>query len=682
MNALLDAALSYAARGWPVFPLGPGSKTPMTEHGYKDGSTDPAVIEAWWRLTPNANIGIVTGARSGIWAFDIDVDPALGIDGLATLRDLEIRRGALPETVCQDTPRGGNHRIFRLNGQDVRCRTGVLHGLDVRGTGGYIAAPPSVHPNGMAYRWRDGLEPDETEIVDAPAWLIALVTRPDPVIASPRQSERPSDAYTAAAFGRIIGDLSRAAPSTRNTALNNAALALGHFIGADAIGRGQCEIALRSAALAIGLDEQEIEKTIRSGIEAGLRDPAQMRNGQLRTAPPKVHIIEPDGKTGDEPIALGEWNAGLDIGDIPPRQWLLGNIFCRRFVSSLIGDGAVGKSSLRLAQLLSLAIGRSLTGDHVFCRSRVLLISLEDDRDEMRRRVRAAMIHYHIEARELDGWLYIATPAALGLKLAVSEFGANKPAQLATVLSETIRRLGIDIVSIDPFVKSHGVDENDNNAMDLVIGIIAGMAIVENCAVDALHHVSKGPADPGNSSRARGGGAFAAGARLVYTLSPMNIEEAKEFNIPEGERRSLVRMDPAKVNIAPAASDANWYKLVGVNLGNGTADYPNGDEVAVIEPWEPPDLFADISNYLINQILTAIETGLPDGVRYSDQSAAKERAAWRVIVNHAPSKSEKQARRIIKTWVVSGLISSESYHNPVSRKLEKGLKVANARRPS
>src|SRR5580704_6432285 len=92
------------------------------------------------------------------------------------------------------------------------------------------------------------------------------------------------------------------------------------------------------------------------------------------------------------PGSLSEWDVGEDDEPIPPRGWLLGNVFCRRFVSSLMADGAVGKTALRIAQCLALATGRPLTGEHVFQRCRVLLVSLEDDRDELRRRVKAAMI--------------------------------------------------------------------------------------------------------------------------------------------------------------------------------------------------------------------------------------------------------------------------------------------------
>src|SRR5258706_14742778 len=85
-----------------------------------------------------------------------------------------------------------------------------------------------------------------------------------------------------------------------------------------------------------------------------------------------------------------------DTGLIPPRGWLLATQFCRKFVSSLVGPGAIGKAALRLLQYFSLVVGRAFTGQHVFRRSRVLLLSFEDDRDELRRRIKAVLIRYQI----------------------------------------------------------------------------------------------------------------------------------------------------------------------------------------------------------------------------------------------------------------------------------------------
>ena len=355
--------------------------------------------------------------------------------------------------------------------------------------------------------------------------------------------------------------------------------------------------------------------------------------------------IETLNGSGASASPFGEWDAGDDTGDIPPRGWLLGNTFCRGFISSIQAGGGTGKTALRIAQLLSMATGRPLTKEHVFHRCRVLIVSLEDDRDELRRRVQAAMLHHGISREEVKGWLFLATPAALGWKLAQIEEGKAVAGELGPKLEEVIRRRKIDVVTLDPFIKSHGCAENDNGQIDMVARVMAQLATSCNCAIDAPHHVAKGASDPGNADRGRGASAFKDGARLVYTLATMSPEEAQTFGIPEAERRSLIRMDSGKVNLAPAAATATWFKLVGVPLHNGTDEYPNGDDVQTVEPWSPPELWADMSNHLLNEILTAIDKGMENGQRYSNHHKAGDRAAWQVVVEHASSKTKEQARR-------------------------------------
>lgn len=181
---MLAAALDYAARGLPVFPLIAGDKKPLTEHGLKDASTDAAQIRQWWRKWRNANIGIPTGNASRWLAIDIDTKNGATYDDLAAL-------GKLPPTMTAQTPSGGLHLVFRCP-RDVEIRNSaskLLPGVDVRGEGGYICAAPSRTPAGQ-YEWVNDLEP-------APLahWLLKLLTeKPEPV-ASPirKPSATPAD---------------------------------------------------------------------------------------------------------------------------------------------------------------------------------------------------------------------------------------------------------------------------------------------------------------------------------------------------------------------------------------------------------------------------------------------------------------------------------------------------------
>jgi len=137
---------------------------------------------------------------------------------------------------------------------------------------------------------------------------------------------------------------------------------------------------------------------------------------------------QPPPATRRDAATLDEWDAGDDLDLPPPRGWLLGNQFCRGFLSGLIAPGATGKSAVRLVQYMALATGRPLSGQHVFQRSRVLLVSLEDDRDELRRRIAAARMHHGVDLAELKGWLYCWTPK--GIKLAELKDNARQKGQL------------------------------------------------------------------------------------------------------------------------------------------------------------------------------------------------------------------------------------------------------------
>ena len=174
---MLAAALRLASKGMAVFPCLPAAKQPATPHGLKDASFDPAVIREWWEGDPNYNVAIATGTVSNILVIDID-----GLDAEAELRKLETKHGALPTTVEAITPRG-RHIYFRSPAEPIRNSAGkIAPGIDVRGDGGYVLAPPSLHPTGRRYCWSVD---SAAAFADAPSWLLALAATPTPTIATP-----------------------------------------------------------------------------------------------------------------------------------------------------------------------------------------------------------------------------------------------------------------------------------------------------------------------------------------------------------------------------------------------------------------------------------------------------------------------------------------------------------------
>lgn len=165
MGDCLNAAIEYATKyQWAVFPVSPKSKKPLTPHGCKDAKKDVRAIQAWWKRWPDAGIGIATGSMSNLIVIDEDVDELKGVDGITSVRAWERVNGELPETVAAITGRGGSHLYFRYTGTDIKNRAGILEGVDVRGEGGYVVAPPSMHPNGTEYAWE--YAPEDTELSD------------------------------------------------------------------------------------------------------------------------------------------------------------------------------------------------------------------------------------------------------------------------------------------------------------------------------------------------------------------------------------------------------------------------------------------------------------------------------------------------------------------------------------
>lgn len=165
---LMRAAAGLTRRGMAVFPVHSPSvsgcscgrhdcsspcKHPRV-HWRTSASTDAGQVRDWWTRWPTANIGLVTGVKSGLIV--LDVDPAHG--GLDSLRDLVAEEGAVEAFARVRTGGGGMHFYLRHPGGRVRNRTGLRPGIDVRGDGGYVVAPPSVHASGRRYVWeaRDG----------------------------------------------------------------------------------------------------------------------------------------------------------------------------------------------------------------------------------------------------------------------------------------------------------------------------------------------------------------------------------------------------------------------------------------------------------------------------------------------------------------------------------------------
>ena len=182
--SMLEAALAYAARDWSVIPMTPREKRPLVAwREFQTRRAERREIEGWFLRWPDANIAIVTGAVSGIVV--VDIDPAHG--GTESLARFAAEHGTLPDTVECRTGGGGRHLYFAHPGRPTVNMAGVLPGVDLRGDGGLVVAPPSVHPSGRRYAWLPGHAPDERSPAPLGPALLHLIEAPPSGAGHPTQ---------------------------------------------------------------------------------------------------------------------------------------------------------------------------------------------------------------------------------------------------------------------------------------------------------------------------------------------------------------------------------------------------------------------------------------------------------------------------------------------------------------
>jgi hypothetical protein len=246
-------------------------KHPRCRHGIREATSSAPTISAWWSTWPEANVGVATGA---LLVLDVDGD-----QGTASLQQLQHNHEPLPSTLEATTPRG-RHLYFTSPSQTIGNSAGRLgEGLDVRGNGGYIVAPPSLHADGHIYQWRTRRPP-----AALPAWITNLLTQapattPRMAAPHPLRSIDRRQRYFTAALQDELAEIAAArtptatTPGTRNETLNRAAFRLAQLAAAGYGTLAELEHHLLRAALAAGLSEPEARATLTSALAAGQQNP-------------------------------------------------------------------------------------------------------------------------------------------------------------------------------------------------------------------------------------------------------------------------------------------------------------------------------------------------------------------------------------------------------------------------
>lgn len=614
---MLDQNLQAAERlleWWPDAKLFPaqykdGQHIGLVKWG-EESSGDIDQIREWANKFGDRAYLCLNLRKSGLIC--LDVDNKNGKAGSNSLFDLCWENEELPSTMSASTPSGGDHYIFNagaLKGK-YRCNTngGLGVGLDI---------PVMVPVPGTAVVGKGDYKiVAEQRPNMIPGWLSdkvkAFGTKKDRAERQDNNVEPDQPANVAAATAYLMQDAPPLIEGTRDTTTYKVACKVRDH----GISQEMCE----QLMLTIYLPRQTARGDWEGDDVVAKVDSAYLRaEGDFGNATaegmgftPVSGLPTPD-KTAfwDKLLGATVDLSQADLKNIPPRDWLIYGRFLCGNVTETISPGGVGKSTLSMLEGLAVnlnmghkLIGRKTTKQH----AGVWVYNLEDPQDELDRRCAAMLQHYKIKQKDVEDF-YLTSGLTLGLTIIEEEKGALKINRKALdACKQFITERCIRLWIIDPLVKVHRVNENDNGAMDALMTELSKIATRTGCAIHIVHHTRKKGKDGGNgdAETGRGASSVSSAVRVAHTVNGMSEKEAAMFGLGENNQyKWFLRIDDAKSNFTPPADDALWYKRVSVKLDNG-------DPVGVLEL---ADLQKQIESISINkQVMDAVVDMAPEGM--------------------------------------------------------------------
>ena len=475
-KSLLQRHAEYYTKnmGLPVFPC--NGKTPATPHGCKDATTDPARIAEWWGGS-TYNVAIATG--NGIVVLDVDADHERGKFGDETLEALEQQYGKLPDTWTCLTGGGGVHYYFACADPALTVGAGFAPGLDYRGAGGYVIAPPSIHPEtGRAYEWEASSTPTSVPLAPLPDWLHRLMRQDKPKQA--KSKEAPGKVTE----GRRNEEMFRLAASLRAKGLTVAEITA----ALTEANKTRC---------APPLSKQEIESICQS---TGRYERGKLKEQALTPRPLLI-------KASDIPYS--------------PPKWSIAPYFQRGKLTMIQGENGSGKTAFICGIAALISTGLPLLGIPISAPGNVLILSVEDDLPVLRGRIEA-------DGGDLTKCHFMTNSAGLTFTSAEVE--------------DAIQTINAKMVIFDPFQAflGAGVDMFRANETRPKLAQLAEMCERNDCACAIIAHMGKaGDKSPVNRSLGSVDIPAAMRSILQLTRNPDNEDECvmvhiKCSNAPRG----------------------------------------------------------------------------------------------------------------------------------------------------
>jgi hypothetical protein len=594
---MTDLRLRLRRAGYSPLPL--IGKIPVFNEWQKKIETTEHEIINWETTCPACtNTGGLTRIMPAI-DIDITMEPAaVAIEELA--RDHFEERGYFLTRIGKPPKRAiilKTDTPFKKILRNLTAPDGAPEKIEILGDGQQLVLAGTHPETRREYRWHGG-EPGNVPLADLPYIDAATANR-----------------FADEAAALLIAEHGYTAPSANGDGQEDDGQPSHDWKELiDHIARGEALhdslTALAAKLIASGMSGGAVVKTLRAMMDASPA-PHDARWQERRDEIPRLVRSAQDkfnpansADPADPAAAPFVW---CDPAAIPRRRWLYGHHYVRRFVTCTVGASGHGKTSLAIAEALALASGRPLLGVTPAERVRVWLWNGEDPREELVRRVEAAMLHYQVRPEEIAGWLFCNGRESRIVIAEQTRAGTMIARPLIERVVENIKANGIGAIVVDPFVKSHRVNENDNSAIDAVVVEWNTIADATNSAIDLLHHVRKGGAGRNGDitiEDTRGASALISASRSARTLNRMSREEAQNLGINEETAWSYFRIDNGKASMAPPPDKADWYRLVPVDLGNG-------DSVGVATCWTRPGPFDGVTTADLRAAQQAVAAGGP-----------------------------------------------------------------------
>lgn len=706
-----DWARMYRACGLQVVPGRPPDahkswKVPLLGWtGFQEELVPDFTFERWYgeggKYKSHGNMGLIMGRCSrNVLTLDLDIYKHKGAaewwQGLLVLNTMGIE----PTTCEQRTGGGGRQLLFQAPKGFEIPNSATDGGVDVRGQGGWVICPPSMHTSGQEYEWLPGRGPWECEIAEAPPWLLRAITELAGASAprGPREhTASPTTGDINAFGGKVDGreeymrDVVWAAvvdlaaecpippdPDTSEARLLNAYDAYRRNVRPRVPGQDADE-ALEREGRGLGAFREKWARAV--GRWSDVLQAAQERPAK---AAPEPSV----DRTKQESRAIALRPAfPISTIEIPPRDWTIPGLLLRKHLSVLVAPPGSGKSLLTLQLAIAIAAGRAWGGWTIRKPAKVLVINAEDDLDEMRRRLFAAAERMGIDQSELAGRVLLAdAPESIVIARADAKTKTVIRTPLLEQLVATIEENEIGVVIVDPFAETFEGDENSNSEIKWAGILWREVARRTGSSVLLVHHTKKYASGmAGDADASRGGGALIGTARILATLFAMTEEEAGTMGVEPERRHYYVRFDDAKANNSLITGQAKWFEKASVALNNGRGMIP-GDEVGVLMPWAPPGLMEGVELATIWLVLDTIDRGLvdenghPTGTYYTPSASSPERWAGRVVAKMLGC-DEARAKKILNAWLAEPKVLDVFDYDDAKGRNRKGLRSVPENRP-